>query len=238
MTENLSRDDAYLKSCAAAVTAINDRGGIILDRTNFYVTGGGQPGDSGSLLLPDGRTLEIATTVYGDDRSQVIHVPASPEDLPAPGTPVTCQLNWQRRFAHMRIHTALHLLSVLLPFPVTGGQIAADGGRLDFDIPEADVADKEELSARLNELVQQDHPVTFEWITDEELLAQPDLVKTMAVKPPMGSGRVRLVRIGKDVDLQPCGGTHVHSTAEIGAVAVTKIEKKGRMNRRVRIAFA
>lgn len=238
MSAALFRDDAYLKECAARLLGVNERGGILLDRTVFYAAGGGQPGDSGELEFEDGRTVAIATAVYGEDRADIVHVPAAPGALPPPGTTVRCALDWPRRYGHMRIHTALHLLSAVLPYPVTGGQIGADSGRLDFDIPDAGLADKDEITERVNALIAADHPVGFEWISDDELAANPELVKTMAVKPPMGTGRVRLVRIGETVDLQPCGGTHVRSTAEIGPIAVTKIEKKGARNRRVRIAFA
>ncbi|QGZ36938.1 alanyl-tRNA editing protein [Stappia indica] len=236
MTDLLFRDDAYLRSCDARVTAITDRGGIVLDRTVFYATGGGQPGDSGRIELADGRQIPIATTVYGEDRSQIVHVPAEGETLPAVGDNIVLHLDWDRRYRLMRVHTALHLLSVVLPFPVTGGQIGEGEGRLDFDLPEGS-PDKDEVAAKVNEIAAADHAVTTDWITDEELLAKPEMVKTMSVKPPMGSGRVRLVRIG-DVDLQPCGGTHVSRTSEIGPLIVTKIEKKGRQNRRVRIQLA
>jgi misacylated tRNA(Ala) deacylase len=237
MSEALFRDDAYLKDCTATVVGVNERGGIVLDRTVFYAAGGGQPGDSGAIELEDGQTIAIATAVYGEDRADIVHVPAEPGALPAEGATVRGTLDWPRRYGHMRIHTALHLLSAVLPYPVTGGQIGADTGRLDFDIPDAGMADKEEIAERLNALIAADHPVGFEWISDAELAAKPDLVKTMAVKPPMGAGRIRLVRIGTGIDLQPCGGTHVRSTAEIGPIAVAKIEKKGAKNRRVRIAF-
>ena len=236
MTELLFRDDAYLRSCEARVTAITERGGVVTDRTVFYATGGGQPGDSGRIELADGQQIEIATTVYGEDRSQIVHVPAEGSALPAVGDTVVLHLDWERRYRLMRVHTALHLLSVVLPFPVTGGQIGEGEGRLDFDIPDA-ALDKDEIAAKVNEIAGADHAVTSDGITDEELLARPEMVKTMSVKPPMGSGRVRLIRIG-DVDLQPCGGTHVGQTAEIGALDVTKIEKKGRQNRRVRIKLA
>lgn len=236
MTELLFRDDAYLRSCDARVTAITDRGGIVLDRTVFYATGGGQPGDNGRIELADGRQIAIATTVYGEDRSQIVHVPAEGEALPAVGDEIVLHLDWDRRYRLMRVHTALHLLSVVLPFPVTGGQIGEGEGRLDFDLPEGS-PDKDEVAARVNEIAAADHAVSTDWITDEELLAKPEMVKTMSVKPPMGSGRVRLVRIG-DVDLQPCGGTHVSRTSEIGPLIITKIEKKGRQNRRVRIQLA
>lgn len=240
MSTPLFREDAYLKTEQAAVLAINDRGGIVLDKSIFYPTSGGQPGDGGQLIV-DGAVCPIATTVYDADRATIVHVPAEGATaVPEPGATVTMELDWQKRHAHMRIHTALHLLCSLIPFPVTGGQIGAGDGRLDFDIEDAGALDKELLTTKLNELVDADHAVTTRWIADEELEANPDLVRTMAVKPPMGSGKVRLVAIGPDgsVDLQPCGGTHVKSTSEIGALAVTKIEKKGKQNRRVRIAFA
>lgn len=234
-TELLFRDDAYLRSADATVLAVNDRRGIVLDRTVFYATGGGQPGDTGTIER-NGAPIAIATTVYGDGKVDVVHVPGDVEPLPEPGEKVRAVLDWERRHRHMRIHTGLHLLSVVVPFPVTGGSIGADEGRLDFDV-EGDLPAKDEIEARLNALVAADHAVTQEWITDDELLANPGLVKTMKVKPPMGTGRVRLVRIG-DIDLQPCGGTHVRSTAEIGSLVIGKIESKGRQNRRVRIRFA
>jgi misacylated tRNA(Ala) deacylase len=235
MTELLFRADPYLAETRATVVSINDRNGIVLDRTVFYATGGGQPGDSGALRREAGE-LAIATAVYGDDKSEVVHVPADGAALPEPGEALTAAIDWERRHRHMRIHTGLHLLSVVLPYPVTGGQIGAGEGRLDFDI-DGEVPPKEALEERLNALVAANYPVSEEWITDEELAANPGLVKTMKVKPPMGSGRVRLVRIGS-IDLQPCGGTHVRSTAEIGRLAIGRIESKGRANRRVRIRFA
>lgn len=235
MAELLFREDAYTRQCEATVTAINDRGGIVLDRTVFYPTGGGQPGDSGVLRLADGREIAIATAVKGDGPDDVVHVPAEGQDLPEPGTRVTAEINWERRHRHMRVHTCLHLLSAILPYPVTGGSITADKGRLDFDMPELEMT-KEYITERLNELVRDGHAVTRSWITDEELQAKPELVKTMAVKPPMGHGRVRLIEVD-GCDLQPCGGTHVANTAEIGPVMVSKIEKKGRQNRRVVVVF-
>jgi misacylated tRNA(Ala) deacylase len=234
-TELLFRDDAYLPDAEATVVAINDRRGIILDRTVFYATGGGQPGDIGTLERAGG-SVAIATTVYGDTKNDIVHVPGDGEALPEPGEKLKAVLDWDRRYRHMRIHTGLHLLSVVLPFPVTGGSIGADEGRLDFDI-DGEVPPKDEIEAKLNALVAGNHAVTSEWITDDELLASPGLVKTMKVKPPMGSGRVRLVRIG-DIDLQPCGGTHVRATGEIGRLVIGKIENKGKQNRRVRIRFA
>ena len=231
MTEPLFREDAYMREAGAEVVGVNDRGGVVLDRTVFYPTGGGQPGDNG-VLLWDGGEMAVATTVKGEG-AEIVHVPADGATPPPMGARVTARLDWDQRLRYMRVHTALHLLSVVVPLPVTGGSISAGKGRLDFDMPDAP-GDKEELGARLNALIAADHPVTTEWITDAELAARPEMVKTMAVKPPMGQGRVRLVRIG-DVDLQPCGGTHVRSTAEIGPVAMGKIEKKGKQNRRISI---
>jgi misacylated tRNA(Ala) deacylase len=235
-TTLLFRDDPYLAETPATVLGVSDRRGIVLDRTVFYATGGGQPGDLGRLVRAGAAPVMIAATVYGDDKSEIVHVAGDGEPLPEPGETVTATLDWQRRHRHMRIHTGLHLLSVVLPFPVTGGSIGAEEGRLDFDL-EGEVPAKEAVEERLNALVAADYPVTSEWISDEELLANPGLVKTMQVKPPMGTGRVRLVRIG-DIDLQPCGGTHVRATGEIGRLVVGKIENKGKQNRRVRIRFA
>lgn len=236
-TELLFRQDAYLQETPATVIAVNERGGVILDRSVFYATGGGQPGDSGHLRRADGGIIAIGTTIYDpEDRSRLIHVPLEGQPAIAPGESVTAVLDWEKRLKRMRVHTALHLLSVVLPFPVTGGSIGDGDGRLDFDIPEGGL-DKTEVSEKLNALVARNAEVTERWITDAELDANPGLVKTMSVKPPRGSGRVRLVSIG-DIDLQPCGGTHVRNTAEIGLVAVTDIEKKGKQNRRVRIALA
>jgi len=234
-TTLLFRVDAYLRETAATVLAVTERRGIVLDRTVFYATGGGQPGDSGTLAR-EGGDIAIATAVYGDDRHDVVHVPGESELLPEPGETISAAIDWARRYRHMRIHTGLHLLSVVLPYPVTGGAIGTDEGRLDFDVP-GEAPGKDEIAEKLNALIAADYPVSEEWISDEELLANPALVKTMKVKPPMGTGRVRLVRIG-DIDLQPCGGTHVRSTAEIGPLTIGKIESKGRQNRRVRIRFA
>ncbi|MBD8875688.1 alanyl-tRNA editing protein [Roseibium polysiphoniae] len=237
MTTALFRDDAYLKTCEASVVEVNERGGIVLDQTVFYATGGGQPGDTGTLRLADGSEIQIATTVYGDDKTTIVHVPADGQNLPEAGALVTVELDWARRYRLMRMHTALHLLSVALPYPVTGGQIGDGDGRLDFDMGDA-VLDKDAVATAINELASGNHAITSEWITDEELDANPGLVKTMSVKPPRGSGKVRLVRIGGDVDLQPCGGTHVANTSEIGQLELGKSEKKGKQNRRVRIRLA
>jgi misacylated tRNA(Ala) deacylase len=235
-TEFLFRDDAYLQEAEARVLAVTDRRGIVLDRTVFYATSGGQPGDTGRLERNGGVPVNVATTVHGDSKSDIIHVAGDSDLLPEPGEAVKGVIDWDRRYRHMRIHTGLHLLSVVLPFPVTGGSIGTEEGRLDFDI-DGEVPPKEEIEEKLNALVAAAYPVTDEWITDDELLANPGMVKTMKVKPPMGTGRVRLVRIG-DIDLQPCGGTHVRSTAEIGRLLIGKIESKGKQNRRVRIKFA
>ena len=235
MTEEIFRDDAYAKSCDAKVMEVNDRGGIRLDRTVFYATGGGQPGDAGVLRLESGETIDIATTVYDRDTGAIIHVANEGATLPSPGEKVTAEIDWDRRYGHMRVHTCLHLLCALLPYPVTGGQISDGSGRLDFDIPEAGL-DKADLTAKLRALIDKDLAVGARWISDDELAAQPDLVRTMSVQPPKGTGRVRLIEIA-GTDLQPCGGTHVGRTSEIGAAEVTKIEKKGAQNRRVRIAL-
>ena len=234
MTELLFRADAYLTECDARVTGLTPEGGIIVDRSVFYPTGGGQPGDSGRITWSGGG-LAIATAVKVEGGSVAL-VPAEPRPLPRVGSEVRLVLDWDRRHRHMRVHTALHLLSVVIPLPVTGGQIGVDRGRLDFDMPDppADVA---LLEAALNRLIDRDLAVTDDWITDAELLANPGLVKTMSVHPPIGQGRVRLVRIA-GIDLQPCGGTHVARTGEVGRVAIGKIEKKGRVNRRVTLELS
>ena len=235
-TELAFRDDAYLREVTARVVDINARGGIILDKTVCYATGGGQPGDAG-MMAWQGGNISIATTIYDlVDKSVVIHVPSDGQSAPAIGEQVTLRLDWPLRLKRMRIHTALHLLSCVLAYPVTGGSIGDGDGRLDFDIPEGGL-NKAEIADALNAMVARHAAVTDRWITDEELDANPGLVKTMTVKPPRGSGRVRLVEIA-GIDLQPCGGTHVRNTSEIGEVVVTDIEKKGKQNRRVRIALA
>ena len=240
MTEQLYRTDAYLRDCTARVLAVNERGGIVLDRTVFYAAAGGQPGDKGSLEVDGGGICSIATTVYDADKATIVHVAADGSVRPVPGQTVRAVLDWDTRSKLMRMHTTLHLLCALVKFPVTGGQVNPDDSRLDFDIEDASAVDKDALTAGLNALIAANHPVTERWITDAELEANPQLVRTMAVKPPTGSGRVRLVVIGEggSVDLQPCGGTHVRSTGEIGPVVVTRIEKKGKQNRRIRVSFA
>ena len=234
MTELLCRSDAYLTQSSATVVDLVEGGGIVLDRTPFYPNGGGQPGDAGSLVGPDGQTVSVKTARYGGDRIAVVHETAAEPSLRR-GDAVTACIDWETRFKRMRVHTALHLLTAVLPFPVTGGAIGDGDGRLDFDIPDAGL-DRDDIETRLNALIQQDAAVSTRWISDDELLANPGLVKTMSVKPPMGSGRVRLVDIA-GIDLQPCGGTHVSQTGEIGLVRITGIEKKGKQNRRVRMAL-
>ena len=240
MTEQLYRTDAYLRDCTARVLAVNERGGIVLDRTVFYAAAGGQPGDKGTLEIQGGASCPIATTVYDADKTSIVHVAPEGSAPPQPGQTVRAVLDWDSRLRLMRMHTCLHLLCALVKFPVTGGQVGAEEGRLDFDIEDASAVDKDKLTADLNALIAASYPVTERWITDAELEANPGLVRTMAVKPPAGTGKVRLVVIGENgaVDLQPCGGTHVRTTGEIGRVAVTRIEKKGKLNRRIRVAFA
>lgn len=236
-TALLFRDDAYRQSCEAVVASINERGGILLDQTVCYPTAGGQPGDKATILA-EGQTIAVATTVYDEDKNAV-HVPSLPVQLQQ-GTPVTLNLDWANRYRNMRCHTLMHLLCASVPYPVTGSAITEDGGRIDFDIPEGGVPQKDELAARINAWIREDHPVMTRWIDEAELDANPGLVRTLWVKPPRGSGKIRLVSIGKDdaIDLQPCGGTHVRSTGEIGPIAVAKIENKGKQNRRIRLVFA
>ena len=238
MTEMLFRADPYLREARATVTAHTDEGGIILDRTIFYPTGGGQPGDSGQVAT-SGRTIEIATTIKGQG-GDIILIPAEAGPLPALGSEISQILNWDRRYRFMRIHTGLHLLSVAIPLGVTGGQISEEKGRLDFDMPEAP-PDKQAIEDALNDLIQMNYPVWEGQITDAELDANPEMVKTMSVQPPRGAGVIRLIGIGEgdgQIDLQPCGGTHVANTSEIGRIRIGKVEKKGKRNRRVNMHLA
>jgi misacylated tRNA(Ala) deacylase len=239
MTELVFRDDAYARSCAARVTGANARG-IRLDRTVFYPTGGGQPGDTGMLRLASGAAVAIIDTCKGEGPDEVIHVAAPGSAVPEPGTELVAELDWERRHRLMRMHTCLHLLCAVVPGAVTGGQVSDGRGRLDFDVPGSSL-DHEAIAAGLNALIAAGHPVMPRWISDEELAAHPELVRTMSVKPPSGAGRVRLMEIAGpvgNIDLQPCGGTHIRNTAEIGPVTIAKIENKGRQNRRVIVAFA
>jgi misacylated tRNA(Ala) deacylase len=239
MTELLFRDDAYLRSCEARVIAADEHG-IRLDRTVFYPTGGGQPGDTGRLRLASGETIATVDTVKGGGPDEVIHVPAPGSAAPLAGTGVNAEIDWERRHRLMRMHTCMHLLCAVEPGAVTGGQVSDGRGRLDFDVPGSSL-DKEAITARLNELVAAGHPVAPRWITDDELAARPELVRTMSVKPPAGAGRVRLMEVAGpegNIDLQPCGVTHIRNTTEIGPVTIAKIENKGRQNRRIIVAFA
>jgi misacylated tRNA(Ala) deacylase len=229
------RDDAYLRSCESTVIAADERG-IQLDATVFYFTSGGQPGDAGTLACGDGRVITILDTVKGDSPGQVIHVPAPGGLLPAAGARVTATIDWDRRHRHMRLHTCMHLLCAAVRAPVSGGQIHGDRARLDFDLQGGQL-DAAQIEARLNELAAAGHAVGTRWISDEELAANPELVRTMSVRPPVGAGVVRLVDI-PGVDLQACGGTHVRDTSEIGRVKVLEILSKGKRNRRVIIGFA
>ena len=235
MTEELFRHDATLTGCDAVVTHVDERG-VQLTRTVFYPHGGGQAGDRGELVLADGRVVAIADTRKGEQPGDVVHVPANAEDLAAfaVGAKVRARIDVDRRRAHMRFHTATHLLCALIPHPVDGCSITADYARLDFHM--TDPLDKATIEAGLDRLVAEAHPVSQRWITDAELDANPGLVRSMSVQPPRGSGRVRLLEI-EGVDLQPCGGTHVSNTSEIGALVVKKIEKKSASTRRVVLAF-
>jgi len=233
-TRLLFRDEPYRREAETCVLAASPAG-IVLDSHLFYPRGGGQPGDRGRLVLAEGAQIDIVDTIYDADRQTILHVPAPGARLPAVDERVSARLDWDTRYKRMRAHTALHLLSVVLPYPVTGGSVGDGEGRLDFDSGEA-IVDKAEVEARLNALIASDAEVRTRWISDEELAANPGLVKTMSVKPPTGTGRVRLVEI-VGLDLQPCGGTHVARTGEIGRASVVGVEKKGRINRRVRIAL-
>jgi misacylated tRNA(Ala) deacylase len=233
MTRPLFLEDAYRREAPGRVVAHDPRG-VVLDATLFYATGGGQPGDSGSLVW-HGREIVVREAVKGEEGTIILCPDAEEAAWPEVGTEVSQRIDWPRRFGHMRVHTALHLLSVVIPLPVTGGAISEAKGRLDFNMPDAP-EDKEALDEALNALIARNLPVGETWITDADLDANPGLVKTLSVQPPRGAGRVRLVRIGEDgeqVDLQPCGGTHVARTREIGKVRLGKIERKGRQNRRV-----
>jgi misacylated tRNA(Ala) deacylase len=235
-TLRLYLEEPYLSQAEARVQFVA-RECVVLDRTIFYPQGGGQRFDTGYLERADGSRLTVtAADNVADRQSVALEICPDDEPLPEVGETVVQHLDWETRYRYMRIHTALHLLSVVLPYPVTGGQIGADEGRLDFDMPDGGI-DRAGVTEALMAHVRADHAVTTEWISDDDLAANPAMVKTMKVKPPTGSGRVRLVRIGEDLDLQPCGGTHVRSTGEIGEIHVGKVEKKGRINRRVRIRF-
>jgi misacylated tRNA(Ala) deacylase len=236
-SELLFRDDFYLAATEAVVTAVHDDGGIEFDRTCFYATSGGQPGDTGFVERADGSRIMLGQARHGATKDIVIHMALEGQPQPLVGETVTLQIDWPRRFNLMRMHTACHLLSVVCPYPVTGAAVGEEDARIDFDV--TDPMDKDEVTAKLIELVTADHPVYVQWITDEELAANPGIVKSKNVRPPVGLGRVSLVCIGDNssIDSQPCGGTHVARTSEVGAIHIAKIEKKGKENRRFRIRF-
>jgi misacylated tRNA(Ala) deacylase len=234
-TTLLFRDNAYLRTAAATVVAVSPDG-IELDQTIFYATGGGQPGDTGALLRANGERVAVADTRKGDGIDRIVHVPVAGAPMPAVGEAVSLEIDWERRYRLMRLHTALHVMSCVVVAPVTGGNIAPDKGRLDFDI-DMSLLDAGHIERETNALIARAVPTETVWISDAELEARPELVKTMSVKPPRGAGRVRLLRI-PDIDLQPCGGTHVANIGEIGPIRVLRIKSEGRRNRRVEIGFA
>lgn len=238
MTAKLFLEDSYQTDIEAKVTAVSENS-LQFDKTIFYATSGGQPGDTGILVIVN-QNVPVVTTKKGEALDEVWHVLGEGAPLPQVGDVVHGKIDWDTRHKHMRMHTALHLLCSLIKGDVTGGSVGVEKGRLDFNVS-ADALDKDDLNTKLNDLIAADHPVSFEWITSEELEANPGLVRTMSVKPPMASGKVRLVRIGADkenpVDLQPCGGTHVKSTGEIGRISIVKIENKGKQNRRLSVVF-
>ena len=233
MTELLFRADAYATDFEAEVLSA-EAGRVVLDRTLFYPEGGGQPGDTGLLRLPDGREFTVSDARKGAQPDEVVHVLTDAAAMLAPGTRLAGRIDWDRRHRLMRMHTCLHLLSAVIVAPVTGGAVGDGYGRLDFDLPES--PEREDVQEKLNALIRRDAPVSFRWISDAELDAQPELVKTLSVQPPRGHGRVRLVEV-EGIDLQPCGGTHVRRIGEIGEVVIAKVEKKGKQNRRVRLEF-
>ena len=234
MTEELFRDDGYLKECEAVVSGVHE-GGIELDRTVFYYTSGGQPGDTGTLTSAGGVSVDIIDTRKDRDSGAYLHVPAEGSAAFSVGEKVTAMIDWQRRHRFMRMHTCMHLLCSVIDGGVTGGSIGESKGRIDFDLPVLDL-DKEAIAAQINQRIDENLPVTSSWISDEKMASNMDMVRTMSVKPPSGQGRVRLINV-EGVDLQPCGGTHVKATGEIGRVRVGKIENKGKHNRRVNLHF-
>ncbi|MBD9372070.1 alanyl-tRNA editing protein [Rhizobium sp. ARZ01] len=233
----LFRDDFYLSTAEAVVTAVHEDGGIELDQTCFYATSGGQPGDTGFFERADGSRIALGPTVHGPTKDIIIHRPIEGVALPIVGEKLVLHIDWPRRYRLMRMHTACHLLSVVCPFPITGAAVGEEESRVDFDMTET--IDRDEVTAKLMQLVTENHPVYVQWITDAELAANPGIVKSKNVRPPMGMGRVSLVCIGEEsaIDSQPCGGTHVSETQEVGAIHISKIEKKGKENRRFRIQF-
>jgi misacylated tRNA(Ala) deacylase len=233
----LYRDDFYLSTAEGTVTNVREDGAIELDQTCFYATSGGQPGDTGFLEREDGSRIELGVTVNGEDKSVILHTPLDGQPRPDIGEKLTLHVDWDRRYKLMRMHTACHILSVVCEYPITGAAVGEDESRVDFDM--SDTIDKDAVTARMMEIVSANHPVYLQWITDVELAANPGIVKSKNVRPPQGLGRVSLVCIGEDaaVDSQPCGGTHVSETQEVGEIHIAKIEKKGKENRRFRIRF-
>lgn len=236
-TTALYREDFYLSTCEAVVTAVHDDGGIEVDQTCFYATSGGQPGDTGLLEREDGSKIAIGVTLHGQTKDVIVHAPLEGEARPRVGEKLVMHVDWPRRYKLMRMHTACHLLSVVCPYPITGAAVGEEESRVDFDM--AETIDKDAVTAELMRLVGENYPIYLQWITDEELTANPGIVKSKNVRPPIGMGRVSLVCIGENsaVDSQPCGGTHVSETQEVGAIHIAKIEKKGKENRRFRIRF-
>lgn len=234
MTRELFREDSYLKECEATVTATKDNA-LILDQTIFYPTGGGQPGDCGVFILANTQEITIINTLKDAESGDILHLVEEGTRLPNVGDMITCRIDWERRYQLMRMHTALHIMCSKIDAPVSGGSIGLEKSRLDFDLPES--PDKEALAAAINAEVEANLPLEIGAITDDELSNNPDLIRTMSVKPPMGQGSVRTIKVG-DVDYQPCGGTHVKSTGEIGLIRIGKVEKKGKQNRRINIHFA
>lgn len=243
MTRQLFIDDAYLSTAEGVVTAISETGAIELDQTNFYATSGGQPGDRGFFERHDGSTIDIATAICGATKQDILHIPAEGAVLPAIGEVLVLHVDWERRYKLMRMHTACHLLSVICPYPVTGAAVSDTDSRVDFDMSglEAEKAalNKSDITARLQAMIAANDPIYTQWIDETELDANPDLVKSKNVRPPRGLGKIRLVCIGENarIDSQPCGGTHVSETQEVGAIHIGKIENKGRENKRFRIRF-
>ena len=233
----LFRDDFYLSTAEATVTDIREDGAIELDQTCFYATSGGQPGDTGFFERADGSKIEIGATVHGEDKSVILHIPREGQPRPGIGEKLVLHVDWARRYRLMRMHTACHILSVVCQYPITGAAVGEDESRVDFDMTET--IDKEAVTSAMMEIVRANHPVYVQWITDAELAANPGIVKSKNVRPPIGLGRVSLVCIGENaaIDSQPCGGTHVSETQEVGDVVIAKIEKKGKENRRFRIRF-
>lgn len=231
-------EDSYLTACESKVIGITQAGGIILDQTNFYATSGGQPGDTGYLEREDGSKIKIETTVYVETKQAILLVPENSNHSINSGETIVGHIDWENRYKLMQMHTACHLLSVICPYPITGAAVYTDNSRVDFDLSQASV-NKEEITEKLNRLIAENHPVYTKWISEEELDADPSIIKSKNVSPPCGIGKIRLVCIGENacIDSQPCGGTHVTETGEIGAIHIAKIEKKGKENRRFRIRF-